>query len=500
MKNRTIPFVFAVALAGFFLAIAGCGEDHVAGDEHGGHEEHAGEKGHEEHGAGHEEGEGGASEVTLTESQIKLAEIKTAPAARGEIHIELPLPGEVSLNQDRLAHIVPRVPGIVREVRKTLGARVRAGDVMAVVESSELGEAKAGYLEKKQQLDLARTDLDRARTVHDNTVKLLEFLKSSPPLESLKKMKHLDLGENRSALISTYSEVVFSRATYVREKDLFEKKISSGNEYLEAENAYKKAEAEFASARDRISFDIKRSLLETTRAQNIAAFSFRAAERQLHLLGLSDSDVKSLASGKETHEALTRYAIQAPFDGTVIEKHITQGEKVEDDADLYTLCNLETVWVICSVYEKDIARVKLGQAAGFSVKAYPDQSFTGKVTWIADTIDEETRTLKLRVEVDNKDRLLKPGMFAKVVLGVETKRNAITVPLSAIQRQKGEVIVFVAEGGGRFERREVSLGSRTASKVEIISGLQVGEKVVTSGSFILKSELEKAGFHAGHAH
>ena len=131
---------------------------------------------------------------------------------------------------------------------------------------------------------------------------------------------------------------------------------------------------------------------------------------------------------------------------------------------------------------------------------YADRSFAGKVAWIADIIDEGTRTLKIRVEMDNKDRLLKSGMFAKIALGVETKRNAITVPPSAIQTQNGESIVFVAEGGGRFERREVTLGTRAAFKQEILSGLQAGEKVVTSGSFILKSELEKAGFEAGHAH
>lgn len=409
MKNRTIPLFFAVALSGFAVAITGCGKDHTAGDEHGGHEDHAGETGDGE------EGENGESEVTLTDSQIKLAEIKTAFVSRGDIYIELPLPGEVTLNQDRLVHIVPIVPGVVQRVHKMLGDRVRAGDVMATIRSRELADAKAAYL-------------------------------------------------------AAHERIALTQVNFTREEGLWKEKISSKKEYLDA----------------------KQALAETR-------IELRSTEQKLRVLGFSSEYLKtSLLT--EPGDSFAQYDITAPFNGTIIEKHIAQGEKVGEDADLYTLCNLNTVWVIGSVYAGDIAKIKQGQIAKVIVKAYADRSFAGKVTWIADIIDEGTRTLKIRVEVDNKDRLLKSGMFAKIALGVETKRNVITVPPSAIQTQKGETIVFVAEGGGRFERRKVELGTRSAFKQEIISGLQAGEKVVTSGSFILKSELEKAGFEAGHAH
>ena len=409
MKNRTLPLFFAVALSGFAVAITGCGKGHTAGDEHGGHEDHAGETGDGE------EGENGESEVTLTDSQIKLAEIKTAFVSRGDIYIELPLLGEVTLNQDRLAHIVPRIPGIVKAVHKMLGDRVRAGDVLATIGSRELADAKAAYL-------------------------------------------------------AAHERVALAQANFTREEGLWKEKISSKKEYLDA----------------------KQALAETR-------IELRSAEQKLRVLGFSSEYLKtSLLT--EPGESFTQYDITAPFDGTIIEKHIAQGEIVGEDADLYALCNLDTVWVIGSVYERDIARIKQGQIAKVRVAAFADRSFAGKVTWIADIMDEHTRTLKIRVEVANRDRLLKPGMFAKIVLGVETKRNVITVPPSAIQTQKGETIVFVAEGGGRFERREVTLGTRTTFKQEVISGLQAGEKVVTSGSFILKSELEKEGFEAGHAH
>ncbi|MEL0108394.1 MAG: efflux RND transporter periplasmic adaptor subunit, partial [Rhodospirillaceae bacterium] len=167
---------------------------------------------------------------------------------------------------------------------------------------------------------------------------------------------------------------------------------------------------------------------------------------------------------------------------------------------IYRLANLDKIWVIASVYEKDVAGIKLEQTASITLKAYPKKSFQGKVTWIADAFDEKTRTMKIRIEVENTARLLKPGMFARVALAIEQIDGVLTVSPLAIQRQGGEAIVFVDEGGGRFERREVEIGRRSLSAIEIRKGLKRGERVVTAGSFILRSELEKEGFGGGHAH
>ena len=506
MKNILIAITF-LAVSIFLINISASHNPawaeervHSKAESHNDHEQHKGEQHHESHGGnGHEEPPE-ASEVKLKSNQVKLAGIKTAPAISGEINIELQLTGEVSFNENRLAHIVPRVPGVVHEVLKTMGDSVKKNEIMAILESSELGEAKTAYIEKKQQMDLAGTDLKRTRSVHDNTIKMLDFLKTSPSLGNLKKMSGVDLGTNRTALVSSYSELVFSRTKYVREKELYEKKISSADDYLEAENEYKKAEAEYAATRDDIAFSIKRSLLEMTRAQRVARLSLYTAQDRLYILGLAQQEIKNLSSSKEKHENLTRYAVQAPFDGTIIERHITQGEQVDDESELYMLCNMDIVWVIASVNEKDIARVKKGQSSVIMVKAYEGHEFTGKVTWVSDTLDEDTRTLKVRVAVDNKERLLKPGMFAQITLEVGSGQNVLTIHPSAIQRQKGESIVFVSKGDGRFERREVRPGAITGTKAEIIEGVTEGEEIVTSGSFILKSELEKEGFEAGHAH
>lgn len=364
-------------------------------------EEHAEEPAHVE-----------GSEVELTSEQIDLAGVQSAAVTRGEVYSELALTGEVMLNQDKVVHMVPRVPGTVTNVSAELGDRVSTGELLLVLESRELADAKAEYLAAKGRLSLAQIRFNR-------------------------------------------------------EERLWKQKISSEQDFLDAKQALSEAE-----------------------------IGEQVSEHKLRALGLTTDDLEAV----HDDESFANYHVIAPFEGTVIEKHVVAGERVDESTTLFRLANLDTLWVIGSVYEKDIARVKRGQSASVSVKAYPDRVFRGAVKWVADTIDERTRTLKIRVEVDNRNRLLKPGMFARIAVDVEAKDGVITVPPSALQRQKDETIVFVDKGNGEFERREVTVGLRSLAGVEIIEGLVAGEKVVMEGSFILKSELEKEGFGGGHAH
>lgn len=474
MKSNTRSVFAAVVLVGVVLAAAGCRnkQSDTAAQDQDSHDE--------------------ASIVTLTASQMELAEIATTPASLGEISITLTLAGEVALNQDRVAHITPRVTGIVADVGATLGSVVSAGDAMAVIESSELGAAKARYLGVKQQLEMAETDFLRMRTVHDNTVTMLAFLQSSPAMDQLSEMDELDLGENRSRLVSAYTDLVLTRTTYVREKTLYEKKISGEGEYLAAESAHKKAEADYAATRDEIRFSNERSLLETTRAQRLAALSLQTGERQLHLLGLGEAAVEALAQGKEPEEELARYIIRAPFDATVIEKHITLGEQVQAASELYTIGDLSTVWIIANVYEPDLPAVVKGQTATFSVRSYPNRPFDGEVSWVSDIIDKETRSLKIRLEVDNGERLLKPGMFADVNL-TRHVGTGLTVPASAVLTVAEQPYVFMAHGEGRFEAVAVDVGLESEGLIPILTGISAGTEIVTSGVAELKSHWQYQG-------
>lgn len=503
-KFNVFVLIALVASLSFFMA-AGCskpagdkgaaphaGEE--SGEEHGEHEEH----GEEEEGGEHEEGEEGV--VSLDEKQISLAGITTIAAAAGNIDVELQLTGEVGFDENRTAHVVPRVSGTIRKVNKNLGDTVRAGEVLAVIESSELGEAKSDYMVKKQALDQARFDLARTQTVRDNTMKMIAALNARPSLADMEKTRGLDLGQHRRSLVSAYSELVLAESSYQREKELYEKKISSGSDFQEAENALKKAEAEFASAKDEISFEVKRAQQENKRAVRSAGLSLAAAERNLHLLGLGQSAILAISGRNGNHESLALYTVTAPFGGVIIEKHATVGEQAGGDEELFTISDIDTVWVIASVYEKDIASVREGQGAAVTVKARPGRIFKGVVKWVGDTIEEESRTLKIRIQIANKERLLKPGMFAQASLKAGARKKALIIPSSSVQKTEGKDIVFMVAGPGKFERREVRIGVRASESVEVLSGVREGEKVVSSGNFVLKSELEKAGMGDSHGH
>lgn len=183
--------------------------------------------------------------------------------------------------------------------------------------------------------------------------------------------------------------------------------------------------------------------------------------------------------------------IKAPLPGIVLERKATVGELVDKSSVIYTISDPADLWVIAEVKERDIASVKLGQPAAFSVLAYPGASFTGEVKRIANQVESDSRTLEARISVDNSDGRLKPGMFADVEITTTVMDGILTIPDSALQTDEDEQVVFVALGENRFAKRTVTLGSEQHGRVHVVEGLEPGEAVVTKGSFILKSELLK---------
>lgn len=268
--------------------------------------------------------------------------------------------------------------------------------------------------------------------------------------------------EAEATYLAAQSKAALTRAQAAREEGLWRKGISAQQDYQVARQAAQEADIQV-----------------------------RAAERQLQLLGL---DPKTVGSQSAAGRGPVRLTIAAPLDGTLIGRSVAVGDQVTASSPLFRLANLETVWVIASVFEKDMGRVAVGQAAKVSLAAYPGRQFDGQVTWISDVLDEKSRTLKLRVELDNRDRLLKPGSFARVGLVPADQREGLIVPAAAVQREKDEAVVFVAEDGGLFKRRMVTVGERSRDAVAITDGLKPGERVVTNGAFALLSELGKSAF------
>lgn len=352
--------------------------------------------------------------VQLSEEDVRRFGIEVGKAGSGEFEVYLSVPGEITINTDRMAHIVPRVPGIVREVRKRLGDPVKQGEVMAVMESRDLADFKTAYLASIERFELANT-------------------------------------------------------TFEREGKLWKDKITSEQDYLDAKKAFAETKIQM-----------------------------RSAEQKLRALGFNAKYLEKLPSGSA--ELLTTFEITAPFNCTVIQKHITLGEVVKDDADIFVVADLDTVWADLRVHHKDVGLIRKGQEVIISAKSSVPET-KGVIGYVAPVIDEKTRTALVRVVLDNTSGLLRPGTFVTANVLVKQLNAEVVVAKNILQDVGDKTCIFVKSEHG-FEARPVTIGRSNERKVEIVSGLRAGEPIVTKNSFRLKAELERVagGGLAGHGH
>lgn len=373
----------------------------TAAQEHGSEGEEAGAPAEE-----HEEGV-----VELTAEAHARAGIETAAIEAKALGAELSTTGQVGFNEDRLAHVGPRISGRITAVRATLGQSVARGETLAVLDSTELGQARASY--------------QQARA--------------------------------REAL---------TRETWERERGLAAEKISSEQEALTARAAHLEAAAEL-----------------------------RRAEETLRLMGVSAGEGQSGSSLSP---------VTSPFAGTVVEKEASLGEMVSPERKLFSVADLTRVWIWIDVFEKDLRHVHPEDEVTVQVDAYPGETFEGKVSFLAGSVETTTRTVRARIDVDNKGGRLRPGMFARIRLTdphVSPSGPGVpVVPESALQRQEEGFVAFVPVGERRYEKREVKIGRKSGDFVEILEGLKPGERVVVKGAFILASEAAKETMGEGHGH
>jgi RND family efflux transporter MFP subunit len=211
-----------------------------------------------------------------------------------------------------------------------------------------------------------------------------------------------------------------------------------------------------------------------------------AARDKLKFFDISETQIAKLEKSPTPKRAME---ILAPADGFVIEKNVVQGQMVDAGMKLYRLADLGIVWVFAQVYEQDLPYVQLGQEATVKLSSLPDREFRGRVTYVYPNVDEKTRTAKVRLEFENPGYFLKPGMFVSAQITAELEPSALLVPDSAVLRSGEKNTVFVALPGGKFDPRAVVLGPESEhDMVEVISGLQEGERIVASGQFMLDSE------------
>ena len=212
-------------------------------------------------------------------------------------------------------------------------------------------------------------------------------------------------------------------------------------------------------------------------------------ERML-LYGLTEAEILQL---KNSAQVRSDVPVHAPTAGIITGREINVGQNLAMRDRLFTITDLTNVWVIASVYEKDFALLQTGRRVSITTAAWPGRAWTGRIGYVDPLVDPETRTARVRIEVENRDQRLKPGMFVDVDIQSDGVEEAPTVPRAAIQEIGNEKIVFVQVGAGRFQVRRVTLGSADSQFFRVIEGLSVGEQVVTAGSFFLRAELGRKG-------
>ncbi len=368
-------------LAGGGLLLSG---RHAAGDGH----DHEANKPMAEHDEGL---------VKLNAEQIAKAGIAVQVAGPAPLQAATEFSGEIRFNEDRTAHVVPRLAGVAEQVVANLGETVRKGQLLAVIASHALSEQRSELLTAQERRDAARI-------------------------------------------------------TYERERKLWQDRISAEQDYLQAQSALREAD-----------------------------IAVRNATQKLAAVGATGSSA-----------SLSRFELRAPFDGTVVEKHLALGEAVKEDASIFTVSDLRTVWAEFNVAPKDLATVRVGQRVSVSSTAF-ESKVAGRISYVGALLGEQTRSARARVTLTNPDGAWRPGLFVTVSVFGENQELPLTVPAEALH----QAMVFRAVPGG-FEATPVKVGRSDGHVVEVLSGLHAGDQVAVKNSFVLKSELGKAS--AGHEH
>lgn len=419
---------------------------------------------------------------------VRLGEVRTA-----ETEASIAVTGKLAVDEDRLAHIYSMVEGVLREAPVKLGQDVKAGQLLAMVDSKEVGAAKLELARDRLNLGFARTNHDWAQTIHNNTQALITALAKNPPVREIEvRFRDQPMGDNRQLLVAGYAKYEQTKADFERLETLRSQNVGVEKDFIRAKAEYEASTATYQAVLEQLKFTTKQRLLESDQKLQEAVTAERMGRASLLILGYKEDEIDKMDPLAEG-EAVAHYPIRAPFDGTVIGKHAVLSEQVGPTHQLYEITDLARVWLVADVFEKDLpALVRVaGKTLEFTAAGYGDKKFSAKVAHTGNSVDEKTRAVRLIAVAENPDRVLKPGMFVQVSLPVGEKKSTVQVPTAAVQSHSGESFVFVARGDDEFEKRRVRLGPTVGEAVEVLDGLKSGERIVVAGGFALKSEMLK---------
>lgn len=401
------------------------------------------------------------SEVQLTAAALQAAGVEMEAVTQRPAVARLKVTGTVETNAQQTQSVTPLVSGRVDRVNVSQGDRVNVGAVLATISSPEVAEMHGKLLEAETQLKLAERNLARVQRA-----------------------------ENRAAVLQAKAKLDEAEATLKRTKKLIELGVGAGKDLISAQTTYDgaKAEYEFQS-----NISLNREVAQAQAEVETARVDVEHQRRSLTALG----DPAAQGGQTDPNHNISLVVVRSPVAGTVTERLVNSGAGVQAGTALFTIANISNVWVIANVPETQVASLRVGTPAEIRSAAFGNETHTGRVNYIDPRLNEETRTARVRVELPNPGERLKAGMFVEV--GFQASTNSATgeelvVPSAAVQRIDERSVVFIPKEGetGVFLVRDVELGGEVEGYHRVLSGLKLGERVITKGSFTLKTQLLKS--------
>lgn len=399
-------------------------------------------------------------EVKLSAEAVTAAGIEIQGVTQRPAVALIKVTGTVETNQQQTQQVTPLVSGRIERVYVALGDRVRVGTVLAVIASPGVAEMHGKLREAMTRLRAAERNLQRVQRA-----------------------------ENRVAILSAKAKLDEAEATLKRTRRLIELGVGAGKDLIAAEAAYTTAKADY---------DFQSNISLSREVQQAQAEAETANTEVAHLKQSLIALGKTVDENEpDIHrENISFIPVRAPVSGTVTERLVNAGAGVEAGKALFTIANLATVWVIANVPEAQLGSLHNGTPAEIRSATLGPNPVAGRVNYIDPKLSEDTRTARVRVELANPNEHLRAGMFVEVGFQAATGSGAgeeLVVPSEAVQRLGDRTVVFIPKENeaGVFEVRFVELGSESGSYHRVISGLKLGDRVVTKGSFALKTQLMK---------
>lgn len=445
--------------------------------------------------------------------------LKLARAVAGEGWEVVTATGSVAPDLGRSVKLGPRVAGKVAAVYVQVGDRVRAGQVLATVTSTELAQARATYRQAAAKLQAARTNSQRQHKL----ASLGAFGKRpAEEAETASLTAQGDLTEAKAGLAKAQSELALSTKKSARMRGLYTGGMVARQDVETAEADYQCDVVDLEAARAKLKqAEARVGIAKSYRAREekvlggnlLTAKEVQAAQAEVTAAELEVSGAAEALRvlGSSLSSAGDTLAVTSPIAGRVVAQSVTLGEMVEPASMLFTVMDLGEVQVTADIYEKDLAKVHAGQSVEVRVESFPGRVFTGTLRAVSDALDPQSRTAKLRCVVRNSDGALKPEMFATVSVVTAKHANAVLVPKQAVLDDGAKKVVFTpcldckedkAAGKsvcGKFDKVEVKPGPAHGDQMEITGEIEPGQEVVTEGGYQLKTALGSATLDAGCA-